>query len=255
MSNGRFGGKVALVTGGASGIGAATVEAFAQEGAAVVIADINDAAGEAYADRLRAEGRQAVYIHVDVTRSDEVAELVERTVASFGELHCAANIAGGMTGGDSPRNSVHGTEERAWDGTIDLNLRSTWLCLKYEITHMLEHGGGAIVNTASLAGMVVARVASPAYSVAKAGIIHLTRMAAIAYAEQGIRVNCIAPGLTETPAALRLLSDEQRAPRMHAIPRMVKPEEQASAILWLCSDAAAMVTGHTLPVDGGWAAR
>jgi NAD(P)-dependent dehydrogenase (short-subunit alcohol dehydrogenase family) len=254
MANG-YDGKVALVTGGASGIGAATVQAFAAGGASVLVADINEADGVAYVAQLTAAGHRARFVQCDATRENEVEAMVAAAVETFGGLHYAANVVGGMGGGDRPGNTVLTTGLEEWEGTVAVNLRSAWLCLKHEIAHMLGHGGGAIVNVASVAGYLGLSDASVAYSVAKAAVVHLTRVAAATYGGQGVRVNAIAPGLTATPAVRRSLTPEQRIPRAHVIQRMVEPEEQAAAILWLCSDASAMVTGQTLPVDGGWLSR
>lgn len=255
MSEGIFHGKVALVTAGASGIGAATVQAFASEGAAVLIADLNETDGFKYAERLSAEGHRVRFIRSDATVEADVKAMVNAAVETYGGLQYAANVVGGMSGGDHPGNPVVDTTLEQWEGTMAVNLRSTWLCLKHEIAYMLPHGGGSIVNVSSLAAYVGRSDASVAYAVAKAGVIQLTRTAASTYGRQGIRINAVAPGLTATEGVRRGLTPEQQIPKGHVIRRMVEPEEIAAAIVWLTSDASAMVTGQTLPVDGGWSSR
>lgn len=254
MAYGGLEKKVALVTGGASGIGRASVFAFAREGANLVISDIDAKAGEALAAELRRQGREAIFVAADVTREAEVEALIAAAVEKFGRLDAAHN----NVGGGSPNPSITELTESEWDRTFDLSLKSIWLCMKHEIRQMLAQGGGVIVNTAALAGQVITEKASPAYSAAKAGVIHLTRFAAVTHGRHNIRVNAISPGLTETPAVLAALTPEQLvevATLCHPIPRMVKPEEQADAVVWLCSDRAAMVNGLVVPVDGGWAAK
>ena len=248
-------GKVVLVTGASSGIGAATARTFAQAGGRLVLADIDESGGRAMEKALQESGAEARFVRADVTRGDEVEAMVAFAVDTFGGLDCAANVAGGMLGGDRPGLAIHETDEAAWDGTTSLCLRGVWLCLKYEVLHMMAHGGGTIVNVASVAGMLATRDSSAAYAVAKAGVIHLTRTAAASYAKHQIRVNAVAPGLTATANVRKNLSGEQLIPSGHMIKRMAEPEEQAQAMLWLCSDASAMTTGHVLPVDGGWTSR
>ncbi len=250
-----FEGKVALVTAGASGIGAATALGFASAGAAVLIADINEEDGSAFVEQLRNAGHRAAFFGGDVTLEEDVEAMVAAAVKTFGGLDCAANIVGGMDGGDFPGNYVVESTVEQWDGTIVANLRATWLSLKHEITYMLDHGGGSIVNISSLAAYLGRSDASVAYAVAKAGIIQLTKTTASLYGAQGVRVNAVAPGLTATEGVKASLTPEQQIPRGHVIPRMVEPSEIADAILWLCSDGSAMVTGQTMPVDGGWSAR
>lgn len=255
MSIHDFEGKVALVTAGSSGIGRATVAAFADAGAAVLIADVNTQDGSAYAEQLTADGHRAAFCRADVTVEDEVAAMVDRAVETFGGLDYAANIVGGMGGGDFPGNTIVDSTLEQWEGTMTANVTSTWLCLKHQIPYMLDHGGGSIVNVSSLAAYVGKSDASVSYGVAKAGIIHLTRIAASFYGADGVRINAVAPGLTATEGVRAHLTPEQQIPRAHVIPRMVEPSEIADAILWFCSEASAMVTGQTLPVDGGWSSR
>jgi NAD(P)-dependent dehydrogenase (short-subunit alcohol dehydrogenase family) len=257
--SGRYRNKVALVTAAGGGIGEATAEAFVQDGARVMCADIDRERGEAVAARLRAAGGVAEFCHADGTQEEDVVRLVRRTVETFGALDVAANIIGDAVL-DAYGPEFHLQSLAGWEGTVAVCLRSTFLCLKHEIATMLEHGGGAICNVTSLAGLLYVPDAGAAYSAAKAGVVQLTRFAALNYAERGIRVNCIAPGTTPTaayqkagPEAARMLIE--RLLQGHAIKRTTETREQAAAILWLCSDDAAMVTGHTLPVDGGWSAR
>lgn len=251
---GRFSDKVVLVAGGASGIGAATSEAFAREGARVVIVDIQDVPGEALAARLDREGAGAMYLHCDCTDGEQVAAAVAKATAALGGLHVAANVLGGAHRDDAPGSTVHSTSEDAFDGTMAISLRSIFLLMKHELQYMTEHGGGAIVNVSSMASMAAEKHATLAYGVAKAGLNHLTRFAATDYARHNIRVNAILPGVTATPLLRNLFSADQiveMCAGQQAIPRAVEPHEQASAILWLASDEAAMITGVLLPVDGG----
>ncbi len=246
----EFEGKVALVTGGASGIGEATVRAFAARGGAVVIADIAVGAGEALAAELRGAGLATEFAPVDATSEVQVSALMTHIAKRYGRLDFAHNNVGlGETG-----VTIETTTLERWDWTLDLSLKSTWLCMKYEIPLMRACGGGAIVNTASMAGVRVTFAASPAYSAAKAAVIHLTTYAAAAYAKENIRVNCVSPGLTATPQIASMLSPElQReiAAELQLIERAVTPEEIAAAVLFLCSKDGAMLTGENLRVCGG----
>jgi len=256
---GRFEGKVALVTAAADGIGAATAQAFASEGAAVVLADINDTLGEARAEALRVQGFQSRYIHADATDEAQVAALVRQTVEHFGGLHLAANVVGDAHP-DSAGPDLHTQAVEAFDHTIKMCLRTTFICLKHEIAHMVENGGGAICNVTSLAGMIHNGFGGAGYGSGKAGVIRLTKFAAVSYADRGIRVNCIAPGVTPTRAYYKfgddyakVLIDEQVINQ--PIARAIGCDDQAAGIIWLCSNDAAMVTGHVLPIDGGWTAK
>lgn len=246
----RLSGKVALVTGGASGIGQASVHALAEDGAAVVVADVNVDGGERVAGEIRANGGQALFARTDATAEAEVAALIERIVAEHGRLDCAHNNVGL---GKSGPTVIDSTVEE-WDWTMNMSLKSTWLAMKYEIPAMLAAGQGAIVNTASMAGVICTPAASPAYSAAKAGVIHLTRYASQAYAGKGVRVNSIAPGLVATQHILDLFTPEQQAGiagKHQIIERAVKPSEIADAVVYLCSDRSAMVTGVNIEICGG----
>lgn len=249
----RFDGKVVLVTAGASGIGEAIVEAFGDAGATVIISDINDEAGMALADRLKERGVPAEYVHSDMTSEAQAQALVEHVVAAHGRLDILVNGVGNIGGGDRPGLMLHEMSAQQWLGTMDVSLTSTFLGMKYALVPMKAQGGGAIVNIASQAGLHVQLEASPAYGSAKAGVIHLTRIAATAYGPSGIRVNAVAPGLTLTPTVARVLSPELQKQMVAHYPlrRPTLPSEQADAVLYLASDRASMVTGHVISVDGG----
>jgi NAD(P)-dependent dehydrogenase (short-subunit alcohol dehydrogenase family) len=256
---GRFENKVVLVTAGAAGIGGATAEAFAREGARVMIADINEAGGQTTVEKLRSRGAQAQFLRVDATNEEDIERAVRVTVETFGGLHIAANIVG-----DAHREAAgpefHLQTRHSWDATVAVTMTSVFLSMKHEIAHMIQNGGGVICNVTSLAGMLHVPDSGIAYSAAKAGVIRMTKFTAVNYADRGIRVNCIAPGTTPTEAYQKAGPEfaEQMIARLlegHAIKRPIAPSEQAEAVLFLCSDAASMITGHVLPVDGGWTAR
>jgi len=251
---GRVDGKVALVTGGGSGIGRATALVFAREGAKVVVADIVVAGGEETVRLIKAAGGEAVFIKADVSKAAEVEALVKKTVETHGRLDCAFNNAG-IEG--EVAQTPNCTEEN-WDRTIAINLKGVWLCLKYEIPQMLKQGGGAIVNTASVAGLVGFQ-GTPAYVASKHGVAGLTKTAALEYAKAGIRVNAVCPGVIHTPMVERAFSASpqmaEAAIAMEPVGRLGKPEEIAEAVVWLCSDAASFVTGLPMVVDGGLVAR
>jgi NAD(P)-dependent dehydrogenase (short-subunit alcohol dehydrogenase family) len=241
-------GRTALVTGGASGIGRATALAFAREGAKVVVVDVNVQGGEETVRLLREDGGEAFFIKCDVSKTADIEAMIKKTVDTYGRLDCAFNNAGiGVV-----RSTVDCTEEE-WDRVINVNLKSVWLCMKYEIPQMLKQGSGAIVNTSSAAALKSTAGHSP-YTVSKAGVIALTKVAALDCASAGIRVNAVCPGGVRTPMLEPLISNKQFEDFMlNRIPvkRIGKPEEIAEAVLWLCSDLASFVTGVALPVDGG----
>jgi NAD(P)-dependent dehydrogenase (short-subunit alcohol dehydrogenase family) len=251
---GRFEDKVALVTGGASGIGRATALAFAREGAKVVIADVLVDGGEETMRMIKGAGGQAIFVKTDVSKATEVEALIKKAVEIYGRLDYAFNNAG-IEGMMAPTADC--TEEN-WDRTLSINLKGIWLCMKHEIPQMLKQGGGAIVNTASVAGLVGAQ-GLPAYCASKGGVVQLTRAAALEYAKVGIRVNAVCPGAIHTPMVERLLSVqpemEAALTAMQPVGRMGKPEEIAEAVIWLCSDAASFVTGLPMAVDGGMVAQ
>jgi len=248
--NGQFSGKVALITGGSSGIGRATALAFAREGAQVVVADVLTEGGEETVQMIKKSGSPAIFIKTDVSKSSDVEQIVKKTVATYGRLDFGINNAG-IEGAAAPTADC--TEEN-WDRIIGVNLKGVWLCMKHEITQMLKQGGGAIVNMASVAGLV-GFSGLPAYCASKGGVIQLTRAAALEYAKAGIRINAVCPGVIRTPMVDRLLGGQPEAEAgfvaMEPVGRMGTPEEIAAAVVWLCSDAASFVIGHPMVVDGG----
>ena len=248
--NGDLARKVAFVTGAASGIGRITAVAFAQRGASVGVADIDQQRNHETASMITEVGGQAIAVRCDVTRGEDVQAALDQTVEAFGRLDYAFNNAGAE---QEPKPTAEITEEE-WDRIITINLRSVFLCLKYEIPLLLQHGGGAIVNTSSGAGVKVFGRGA-AYAAAKHGVIGLTKDAALDYAGANIRINAICPGIINTEMMDRFTggTDEgrDRVIAQEPIGRMGRPEEIAAAVVWLCSDAASFVTGHALVADGG----
>ena len=253
---GQLDGKVALVTGGASGIGRATALALAREGAKLIIADMNDDGGQQTVHMIIEQGGDATFVQVDVTQAREVEAMISTTVETYGRLDCAHNNAGI---GSRPRVLLHELPEESWDRVLSINLKGVWLCMKYEIMQMLKQGGGAIVNTASIMGLVGSWSRSGAYNASKHGVVGLTKTAALEYATSGIRVNAVCPGYIRTPLIEEALTSnpemEAEIVARHPVGRMGHPEEIAAAVVWLCSDAASFVTGHTMTVDGGYVAQ
>jgi NAD(P)-dependent dehydrogenase (short-subunit alcohol dehydrogenase family) len=247
-------GKVALVTGGASGIGQATAVVMAREGARVSVADRAEADAAATVALINAAGGQAIAIGGDVTLESDVAAMVARTVAAYGRIDCAFNnagIAGRAVG--PPGQRTHELSQAAFDRMLAVNLTGVFLCLKYEIAQMLaQGGGGAIVNTASIAGLI-GLATSAHYVAAKHGVVGLTKSAAIEYAQDGIRVNCVNPGYVATPMT-RETMEERGQEILAKVPmrRMGIPGEIAEAVAWMCSDKASFMTGAAHVVDGGY---
>jgi NAD(P)-dependent dehydrogenase (short-subunit alcohol dehydrogenase family) len=251
--SGLLEGKVALVTGGSSGIGRATALALGRAGARVVVAARREQEGEETAGMVRAEGGEALFVRADVSRAGEVEAMVVRTVEAYGRLDCAFNNAGIVR---RPSLTAECPEE-VWDQIIEVNLKGVWLCMKYEIPEMLRGGGGAIVNNASVAGLAGLQNFS-AYTASKHGVVGLTRAAALEYAKAGLRVNAVCPGYVETPLNEKALQDPEFRARVLArepVGRVGDAKEVAEAVVWLCSDAASFVTGHAMAVDGGYMAQ
>jgi len=247
-----FQGKVAVVTGGSSGIGRAAALAFASKGAKVVVANRAVAEGEATARMITEGGGDALFVRTDVTKAAEVEALMKRAVDTYGRLDFAFNNAGTQP---APAATTEQTEEE-WDRMLNVNLKGTWLCMKYEIPYLIKQGGSAIVNNASVSGMVGIPT-WPAQCASKHGVIGLTRAVALEYAKTGLRVNVVCPGAIQTPMLEGLTGGnaEFAAGVVGPMGRVGRPEEVADAVIWLCSDAASFVTGHALAVDGGWLAQ
>lgn len=245
-----FANKVALVTGAGLGMGLATAKAFAEAGAAVVLADVNEEAIRAATAELVSAGHQALAVPCNVADEAEVAAMIEQTVATYGRLDAAFNNAGVMTPAAETADVSGGEYERV----TSINLRGVWNCMKYELLQMRQQGSGAIVNNSSMGGLMGTPLRA-IYGATKFGVIGLTRSAAREYAAQGIRINAICPGSIETPMVADMLAKDWIAledmVEGNALKRLGRPEEIASAVLWLCSPGASFVVGHALVVDGG----
>lgn len=251
-----FENKVALVTGAASGLGLATARAFADSGAAVVLADWNEQEVRAAASGLAGKGHKTLAVHCDVSDDAQVEALVQKTVAAFGRLDAAYNNAGIQNvlaeTAESPRED--------YDRVMAVNLRGVWSCMKFELQQMRKQGSGAIVNCSSLGGLIGGSQRGT-YHAAKHGVIGFTKSAALEYATRGIRVNAVCPGMIQTPMSDKMIAEGQ-GPELDRMlntfvpmKRLGRPEEIADAVLWLCSDAASYVTGQSISVDGGYVMR
>jgi len=249
-----FSGKVAFVTGGSAGMGAATVRAFAEAGAAVAIVDVDGAAAERFAAQLNGEGLQGLGIACDVSDEGQVKEAVARTVAAFGSLDMAFNNAGIML---PPVDSADEAAE-AFDKIVAVNLRGVWASMKHELVQMRAQGYGAIVNCSSLGGLVGGN-GRATYHATKHGVLGQTKSIALQYGPHGVRVNAVCPGTIATPMVERMTAagelDLEASAAGVPLGRLGRPEEVAAAVLWLCSDAASYVTGVALPVDAGYTAQ
>ena len=252
--NPSFENKVALVTGAGSGLGLATAKAFAEAGASVVLADANEAAVHSAAAELSARGHKALAIQCDVADDAEVEAMVEKTLAAFGRLDAAYNNAGVQNviaeAADATRDD--------FDRVMSINLRGVWSCMKFELRQMLRQESGAIVNCSSIGGLV-GGARRGTYQASKHAVLGLTKSAALDYAARGIRINAICPGIIHTPMLDRMMTTQTDAlnAMLKDVPigRLGRPEEIASAVLWLCSPGASFVVGHALTADGGYTVR
>jgi NAD(P)-dependent dehydrogenase (short-subunit alcohol dehydrogenase family) len=248
--NGSFAGKVAFVTGAANGIGRAAARAFAREGAAVAVADISEQGIQETVRLIEQAGGRALGVRCDVSRSEDVKAALDKTAEAFGRLDFAFNNAGV----EQPLKPAADLSEQEWDRIVGIDLRGVFLCMKHEIPLMLRHGGGAIVNTSSGAG-VKGIAGQAAYCAAKFGVVGFTKAAALDYAKSNIRINAVCPGIIQTPMMDRFSGGtpegRERVIAQEPVGRMGKPEEIAAAVVWLCSDAAAFVVGHAMIIDGG----
>ena len=242
-------GRVALVTGGGAGIGRAVALALIREGTKVAIADVNRKTGQKALRMMKSAGGEGIFIEADVSDAVSAKKMVRTTVSTYGRLDCAVNNAGIFRGINS---ITHKCTEKIWDAVMHVNLKGVWLCMKYELPQMLKQGGGTIVNMSSIAGLVGLEEMS-VYAASKHGVVGLTKSAALEYARQNIRVNAVCPGSINRPTVRgdKVWTVKKPDDGLHPMGRFCTSEEVAEAVVWLCSDAASFVTGHTLVVDGG----
>lgn len=246
-----FEGKTAIVTGAASGIGRKTAERFGVEGANVVVSDVDADGGAETVERIEAAGGTATFVEADVSDAGDAEAMVQEAVDAYGGVDVAVNNAG-IEGETAPLDELSAD---AWDRVLDVNLKGTWLCMKYELPELVD-GGGAVVNVSSIAGLVAAGGAP--YVASKHGVVGLTRVAATQYADDDVRVNAVCPGVIDTPMVDRAGEADPESIEqfvgMQPLGRMGTPEEVANSIVWLCSEEASFVTGNAYPVDGGYLA-
>jgi NAD(P)-dependent dehydrogenase (short-subunit alcohol dehydrogenase family) len=252
---GQLDNKVALITGAGAkaGIGRATALLFAKEGAKIVAADVLVEEGEETVRLIKKAGGEAIFVKADMSKAADVEAMVKKTVETYGRLDCAFNNAGVQPSG----KLLQDTTEEDWERIIGINLKGVWLCLKYEIPQMLKQGNGAIVNTASMLG-IIGRDIRSIYTASKHGVVGLTKVAALENADKGIRVNAICPAVVRTTIFEKFVATnpemQANLTKMTPMRRISSPEEMAEAALWLCSDASSFVTGISMPVDGGYTA-
>lgn len=248
----QFKDKVAIVTGGSFGIGSATAVLFAKHGAKVTIADVVE--DSETLNTIKKLGGTAIFVKCDVSKESDVINMVEQTIEKFGRIDFAFNNAG-IEGLAAP---AHECTNNNWTNIMNANIDGVWLCMKHQIPHMLKQGKGAIVNNASVAGLV-GFAGTPAYVASKHAVVGLTKNAALDYAKLGIRVNVVCPGIIKTPMIDRFTGKDKNIEKqfidMEPVGRLGEPEEVAEAVIWLCSEASSFVTGQALAVDGGWIAQ
>ncbi len=245
----EFDRKITIVTGGSSGIGKACAEQFAKKGAIVIIATRDPKKAAHTVKEFQSFGGQATFIQTDVSQSTEVEALIDKTVKRYGALHYLINNAG-IEG--TPFVTTTDYQEAIWDQVMAVNLKGTWLCMKYAIPAILQSGGGAIVNVSSFAGLRASKTGGAAYTASKHGMVGLTKAAALEYAKKNIRINCVCPAIIDTPNTHNILGDQiSVAGKDFPMGRIGKSHEVADAVLWLCSQQASFITGIALPIDGG----
>lgn len=249
MYNKEFDRKIAIITGGSSGIGRACVERFLKEGARVVIAAREKKKAAEVLRELQSFGREVTYIQTDVSKSSEVEALIKKTIETYGSLHYLINNAG-IEG--TAFVSTADYQETVWDQVIAINLKGTWLCMKHAIPAILQSGGGAIVNVSSIAGLRASKTGGAAYTASKHGVVGLTKATALEYARMNIRINCVCPAIIDTPNARNILGSQiSEIGKDFPMGRIGASNEVADAVLWLCSQQASYITGIALPIDGG----
>ncbi|MBC7883804.1 MAG: SDR family oxidoreductase [Anaerolineae bacterium] len=247
----RFAGKVAVVTGGSVGIGRATAVAFAREGAAVVVASRRTDESEMTVKMLKEHGGEGFFVKTDVTQADQIETMIEKTMATFGRLDFAFNNAGV----EQQPSPLPEQSEELFDWINNINYKGTWLCMKYQIPQMLKSGGGAIVNMSSIAGEI-GFPGVPIYTASKHAVLGLTKAVALEYAQSNIRVNAVSPGAIHTDMYERFEPEvREQLINLHPLGRPGKPEEVAQTVLFLCSEGAGFITGHSLMIDGGYVAQ